>query len=287
MMKFSTLTLASALLMTGTVAAAELTLSQYNAGENAIFPTTSVLVSGEKESILFDAQFSIIDAQALVKQIKQSNKKLTMIYVSSGDPDYYFGLQPLIKAFPDAQVVASQAVVDHINHTKQAKLQYWGPILGDAAPTNLIVPAVLNATTLYLEGEKIEVKEINTHQAHLWIPSSKTVFGGVSITSGMHVWTADTQTKESRTEWTQSLERMKILQPATVIPGHYLGEMPQKMEAVQFTIDYLAKTEQALESATDKKSDHVIKMMTMHYPALKGVADLELSAKVITGEMQW
>lgn len=286
-MKFSTLTLASTLLMTAYASAADLTLTQYNPGEDGIFPTTSVLVSGEKEAILFDAQFSTIDAQALVKKIEKSNKTLTMIYVSNGDPDYYFGLQPLIKAFPNAKVVASEAVVEYIMRTKEAKLKYWGPILGDGAPTSIFVPQVLNDTTIYLEGEKIEVKEINTHQAYLWLPSSKTVFGGVSITSGMHVWTADSQTKSARNKWVQSLERMKTLQPTSVIPGHYLDEIPAKMGPIQFTIDYLTKTELALETANGKGSDYVIKTMKSHYPSLKGVADLELSAKVITGEMEW
>ena len=50
---------------------------------------------------------------------------------------------------------------------------------------------------------------MGTHQAYMWVPESKTVFGGVSVTSGMHVWTADTQTKEARSEWMQSLEHMK------------------------------------------------------------------------------
>ena len=38
-------------------AASALTLDVYNPGEKAIFPVTSVLVSGEKEAILVDAQF--------------------------------------------------------------------------------------------------------------------------------------------------------------------------------------------------------------------------------------
>ena len=37
--------------------AADLTLDVYNPGESAIFPVSSVLVSGEKDAILVDAQF--------------------------------------------------------------------------------------------------------------------------------------------------------------------------------------------------------------------------------------
>ncbi|MCG7499609.1 Vmh family MBL fold metallo-hydrolase [Vibrio sp. Of7-15] len=279
--------LVTALFTAGHVVASDLNITQYNPGSNGIFPTTSVLISGEKEAILFDAQFSTVDGKALVEKIKATGKTLNMIYVSSGDPDYYFGLEPLVNAFPEAKVVASQSIVDHITKTKEGKLAYWGPILKDGAPNSIVVPQVFNDTELYLEGKKIEVKEINSHQAYLWLPSQKTVFGGVSVTSGMHVWTADSQTKQARSEWVQSLERMKALEPQTVIPGHYLGEVPSGAEAVQFTIDYLTNFETALKSSKNVTSGDVIKAMKQRYPKLEGVSDLELSAKVNTGEMEW
>ena len=62
--------------------------------------------------------------------IKKSGKKLTTVYISAGDPDFYFGLEPIKAAFPDVKVLADQHVVDHINQTKDAKLSYWSPILG-------------------------------------------------------------------------------------------------------------------------------------------------------------
>ncbi|MGF1900879.1 Vmh family MBL fold metallo-hydrolase [Aliivibrio sifiae] len=285
MTKLSAITLTSTFLLMSYASAADLRLSPYNPGKEGVFPTTSVLVSGEKEVILFDAQFSTNDGFALVNKIKDQDKKLSMIYISGGDPDYYFGLQPLVKAFPDVKVVASESVVEHIKQTMDMKLAYWGPILGDGAPTEIIVPEVLNDTTLMLDGKKIEVKEINTHQAYLWVPSAKAVFGGVSVSSGMHVWTADSQTKEERHEWSQSLERMMKLDPEVVIPGHYLGDIPKKAEAVSFTLNYLKHFEEALSQSN--KSENVIKTMKKHYPSLAGEEDLSLSAKVSTGEMEW
>lgn len=287
MNKLSKVVLVAALVTTGYVSAAELNITHYNPGKNAIFPVSSVIVSGDEQAILFDAQFSTADGQNLVDQIKASGKTLTMIYISGGDPDYYFGLEPLVAAFPNVEIVASEAVVKHINQTKDAKLEYWGPILEDNAPSTVIVPNVLNDTTLILEGEKIEVKEINTHEAYLWVPSTKTVFGGVSVYAGLHVWTADTQSKDDRNQWVQSLEHMKELEPEVVIPGHYLGEMPTKTDGVQFTIDYIAHIEQALESAENPTSSDIINYMKMHYPHLESEGDLELGAQVLSGEMEW
>jgi hypothetical protein len=42
----------------------------------------------------------------------------------------------------------------------------------------------------------------------------------------MHVWTADTQSAESRQQWRKTLDDMAALHPQQVIPGHYLGTPP-------------------------------------------------------------
>ena len=81
--------------------AAPLQLDVYNPQENAIFPVSSTLVSGPTEAILFDAQFSPKDGAKLVEMIKSRGKTLKAIVITSGDPDFYFGLEPIVKAFPD------------------------------------------------------------------------------------------------------------------------------------------------------------------------------------------
>ncbi|MBY7731327.1 MBL fold metallo-hydrolase [Vibrio splendidus] len=283
-----TISLGSMLVASNVVFAAELNITHYNPGKNAIFPASSVLVSGEKEVVLFDAQFSVADGKKLVDKIKETGKELSMVYISSGDPDFYFGLEPIVEAFPNVEVVASEAIVAHIKRTKDAKLEYWGPILEDNAPSKVIVPTVLNDTRLDIEGETIEVREINTHQAYLWVPSEKTVFGGVSVYSGVHVWMADAASKSIRGQWTQSLERMKALEPEVVIPGHYLGEMPTSTDGVQFTLDYVADIEAALVSTSKSTSVDISDYMKKAYPQFKATeGDLELGAKVLSGEMEW
>ncbi|MXG36256.1 MBL fold metallo-hydrolase, partial [Escherichia coli] len=109
-MKFTHLALLSTL-FTPAVFAAPLTIDTYNPQEKGIFAVSSTLVSGPKEAVLFDAQFSVKDGEALVEKIRKSGKTLNKIVITSGDPDFYFGLQPLVKAFPNAKVVATQHVV--------------------------------------------------------------------------------------------------------------------------------------------------------------------------------
>ena len=264
---------------------APLHLDVYNPGENAIFPVSSTLVSGPKEVVLIDAQFSVKDGQKLVDMIKASGKDLTKIIITSGDPDYYFGLEPLVKAFPSVSVVASPVVVDHIRATKDAKLEYWGPKMEDGAPERIIVPQPTPETRFSVDGTPLELRHSGEYAAYLWIPSEKTILGGTGVASGIHVWTADTQSAEKRDAWRKVLTEMEALKPATVIPGHYLGTRPEGDKAVTFTQDYLVKFENALNS--HKKSADVISEMKSAYPGLADEGSLELSAKVNTGEMKW
>ena len=138
-------------------AASTLTLDVYNPGDKAIFPVTSVLVSGEKDAILVDAQFGKSQAEQVVEKIRASGKQLTTIYISHGDPDYYFGLDTLTAAFPNAKVLASQPTVDHIQKTVDGKLAFWGPKMGTDVPAKTIVPDVLKGDSLMLEGQKLQV----------------------------------------------------------------------------------------------------------------------------------
>ena len=279
-----TLTLATTLLG-GAALASPLTVTVYNPGDKAIFPVSSELVTGDKEAILIDAQFGVNDGKALVDLIKQSGKRLTTVYISGGDPDFYFGLEPIKAAFPDVKILASQHVVDHIKQTKDAKLAYWGPILGKQAPKTLIVPQVMTASHLTLDGEKIEIKEMNTPSAYLWAPSIKTAFGGVPVYSGVHVWMADSQTKAARAQWMQALDGMLALKPERVIPGHFLGTEPKGTQAVTFTRDYVQRFEQEL--ATAKHSDQLIDGLKKAFPSLPVDDGLAIGAKVNMGEMKW
>lgn len=272
-------------LFTPAVFAAPLTIETYNPQEKGIFAVSSTLVYGPKEAVLFDAQFSVKDGEALVEKIRRSGKTLNKIVITSGDPDFYFGLQPLVKAFPNAKVLATRQVVDHIQATKEAKLQFWGPQMKDGAPTALYVPQVLASTTFMVDGETVDIKQPDDYAAWVWIPSAKTILGGTGISWGIHVWTADTQTKARRQQWQQTLDEMAAHQPQRVIPGHYLGTPPAGTEAIAFTKAYLQHFEQALTEHKDSAS--VISLMKKQYPNLAEESSLELSAKVNTGEMKW
>ncbi len=140
--------------------AEKLTLDIYNPGNNSVFPVSSEIISGPNEVVLIDAQFQNNDAQQLVDKIKKLNKKLTTIYISHSDPDYYFGLETITKAFPEAKVIATSETVAAIKATKDGKLAYWGNELKGEAPTHVIVPEIIKGNSFTVDGEKLEIKEL-------------------------------------------------------------------------------------------------------------------------------
>lgn len=269
-------------------APAALALQPFNPGESAIFKVASTLVTGERDAVLIDAQFSTLDAARLVELIRASGKRLTTIYISHGDPDFYFGLETLHVAFPEAKIVASPATIAHILETKDKKLAYWGPILGAGAPKTVVVPEPLQGDRIELEGRSLEVIGLDgptPDRTYVWIPSLRTVVGGIPVMAGEHVWMADTQTPESHAHWLAQLDDIRARKPERVIPGHYAPTAALDLDAVDFTAAYIRAYDE--EAGKAKTSTALIDAMKRRYPDLGALSSLELSAKVSTGEMRW
>lgn len=260
----------------------------FNPGKSGIFAVSSELLTGATDAVLVDAQFSTADAARLVEMVKASGKRLTTIYISHGDPDFYFGLETLHAAFPDARIVATPQTVAHIEASKDDKLKVWGPQLGANAPRELLVPTPLQGDTLELEGQPLKViglEGASPDRTALWVPSIRTVMGGVLVDAGSHVFMADTQTPQSRKDWLAALQQIRELAPSRVIPGHYAEGAPQDMAAVDFTADYIRAFDEEAAKAGDAAG--LIAAMKQRFPGLEGDASLELSAKVAKGEMKW
>jgi glyoxylase-like metal-dependent hydrolase (beta-lactamase superfamily II) len=210
------------------------------------------------------------------------------VYVSHSDPDFYFGLDVIHAAFPDAKIVATPQTIAGIEKKKDAKVAYWGPILKDNAPKSIIVPQPLNGDTITLEGQALKIEGLKgktPERSYVWIPSIKAVAGGVVLFNKLHVWVADTQTPESRQLWLATLKDIEALKPVTVVPGHFAPGAALTPDSIAFTRDYLVKFE--AETAKAANSAALIARMKELYPGAGLNAALETSAKVAKGEMKW
>lgn len=185
-------------------------------------------------------------------------------------------------------MIATAPTIKAINETQAGKLAYWGPVLKENAPQKIIIPEVLKGDSFSLEGETISVKGLDGQspdRTYLYVPKLNAVMGGVLVSENIHVWLADTQTVAERQHWVSALQQIKSLSPKTVIPGHYLPKATYDLQAVDFTMNYLIEAEKNLEKT--KNSDEFIAAMEKNHQNLADKSSLELSAKVLKGEMQW
>ena len=267
--------------------AAPLTVQVYNADANS-FHVNAVLVAGQTDAVLLDTGFTRADALRIAAMVLDSKKVLKTIYISQADPDYYFGIQVLKQVFPEAQVVTTAPTLKKIQATLPTKLQVWGPRMGANAPVQVPLPEVLAGNTLTLEGQTLEIRGLDDslpHRSYVWIPSIKTIAGGVNVYAGLHLWTADAQTAQERADWAKKLGQMAALNPVTVIPGHSQPGQAQDATQLAWSQAYLARYEQELPKAAN--SAELIAAMKQAYPnAGLGVA-LDIGAKVNKGEMKW
>lgn len=263
------------------------TLKVYNASENS-FGVASVIITGKTEAVLIDAQFTLADAEKVAPEIKKDGKKLTAIYVSHGDPDFYFGLEIFKKYFPEVTAYASPATIEHIKKTAQKKLEVWGERLGKNITSNVVLPQNLKEDFIELEGEKLEIIGLEEFpfRTFVWIPSVKAAVGGINVFgTSFHLWMADAQTAEARKEWTSVLNKIDNLDPEIVIPAHAKSETPFDISAVKHTRNYIQFYEETLK--TSKTSESLTDALKKEYPDLTFETALQIGAKVNTGEMKW
>ncbi len=269
------------------VIAAELKYQVYRAPASG-FNLASVLLTGEKEAMLIDAQFNKEDAYKVVSLILASGKKLTTIYISHGDPDYYFGLGVIKGVFPKAKVYATAPTIKHIYETYMKKLKDWTPQQGANAPDFLILPRQLKADTLTLEGQEIKVMGLDSdlpERSYVYVPSLQAVFGGNVVTYNRHFFIADAPSREYRLGLIKTLEGMKRLNPKTVVAAHAGPGAKEDASAIDFTIKYLKDYNEADLRSKDAKE--LISIMDKAYPNIPSPFILNLGAKVTKGEASW
>ena len=261
----------------------------FPAGEHGFY-RAPVLITGSTEAMLIDGGFAFSDGRTVVDAIKATGKRLTLIYISQSDPDYYFSLGPIKAAFPDARVIAASATVAAIRSSVGKKLAIWGPQLKENGPQTLadvVIPETFDAKTLTVDGETIEIVDAEglPNRRYLWVPSLRAVFGGVLIFSGVHVWTADTNGADQRAAWRANLDALAARKPAVVIAGHMALNAATDASAINHTKEWLLAFEEQLSKAVDSAALNAA--MKALFPSLGMAVALDIGAKVATGEMKW
>ena len=254
------------------------------------FSVASVIVMGQTDAALIDAQWSLSNGHRVVAEILESGKHLKTVYISHAHPDHYFGLGPIVEAFPEAKVIALPEVADTINKQMFGKIDHWKSIIG---PTNVPTKAVhiepLPNNYFELEGQRIEIiPEIMGDMKYntvVWIPSIKTLYGSDVLFNQAHPFTCEI-TAEERKQWLKDIERLEKLGAEVVIPGHQKPGMPFDSSSFKFMKDYLVATEEELAKTTDTAS--FFYAMALRFPDANLLfLSNEMNAAVFKGGRDW
>lgn len=206
------------------------------------YDVNSTMISGEKDMLVIDPQFSLSEAHKLAAEILESKKNLAIIYVTHPHPDHLFGLAVLHQAFPSAKIVALPATVAGAKTGWPARQKFWFPTYGNNIPgPDPVLPEELSSPVLTLEGEQFPitggVQGDGPGNSFVYIPSLKAVVAGDTVFDRVYFGVPRDKARE---DWTKTLDQIAALKPAILIPGHEGPGAKHDLSAIAFMKKYIA-----------------------------------------------
>jgi glyoxylase-like metal-dependent hydrolase (beta-lactamase superfamily II) len=245
------------------------------------FWVNSIVIEGSHEVMLVDAQLTKTNAEKVLQQIKATKKPLSIIYITHEHADHFLALEVFKDAYPAVRILANSTVVDRINKVYQEKIDKWKDMLGSDAASHTVAITKFDDGFIEFNDSKIEIlKDVQGDtdaNTMLWLPGQKTLIAGDVLFNDMHVYTAETDIT-ARKRWLDSLQRIRALKPAAVIPGHgKVGAPVDATSAVNFTENYLLIFEEELNKA--RTPDDLVKAMKEQFPSADLLLAIERGAK--------
>ena len=238
-----TRTLIAALALAGAISAQTKLQLKVHSGKGVNgYDVNSTMISGEKDMLVIDPQFSLSEAHKLAAEILESKKNLATIYVTHPHPDHLFGLAVLHQAFPSAKIVALPATVAGAKTGWPARQKFWFPTYGNNIPgPDPVLPEELASPVLTLEGEQFQitggVQGDGPGNSFVYIPSLKAVVGGDTVFDRVYFGVPRDKARE---DWMKTLGQIEALKPTILIPGHEGPGAKHDLSAIAFMKKYIA-----------------------------------------------
>jgi glyoxylase-like metal-dependent hydrolase (beta-lactamase superfamily II) len=183
------------------------------------------LIAGERDAILVDAFLTKSEGDELAEWVKKSGRSPSVIFITHGHADHFFGAGPTLTAFPNAQLLtlSPQAVDDARSQTEPQGLGVWNAWFEGQLDESPAVPAALSSGDLEIEGRAVHVSIAGPADGVLasivHVPDIATVCSGDVVYNNIHMWLWNS-TQNSRAAWLASMDVVASLKPDTIIAGH-------------------------------------------------------------------
>lgn len=218
------------------------------------YDVNSTMISGEKDMLVIDPQFTLSEAHRLAAEILESKKNLTTIYITHPHPDHLFGLAVLKQAFPAAKIVALPATVSAAKTGWPARQKFWFPTYGNNIPgPDPVLPEELSTPMLTLEGEQFPVTgpvqgADGPGNSFVYIPSLKAVVTGDIVFERVYFGVPRGKARE---DWMKTIDQITALNPTIIIPGHQGPGARNDMSAIEFMKKYIADWDKDVAASKD------------------------------------
>ena len=218
------------------------------------YDVNSTMISGEKDMLVIDPQFSLSEAHRLAAEILESKKNLVTIYVTHPHPDHLFGLAVLHQAFPSARIVALPATVNAAKTGWPARQKFWFPTYGNNIPgPEPVLPEELATPVLTLEGENFPITggvqgADGPGNSFVYIPSLKAVVTGDIMFDHVYFGVPRDQAREN---WLKTTEQIVALNPAIIVPGHEGPGATRDLATLAYMKKYIADWDANVAASRD------------------------------------
>ena len=249
------------------------------------FNVTAVILQKEADVYLINAGFTKAAANELVDFINTEKLNLKGAFVIHGDPDYYFGMEQILRSIPKLEILSTEETQQHIAESVIGKLAVWSSVLQEQAPVNVILPKAVTGDKLNNLGTEFEFVGDDKNRINLFEKNDKLLIGGIDIFNELHIFLADTGSKEKLQAWIDRLTSLEALNPEIVIPSHADLNASFDKKALSATKEYLQKAIEFTKASS--RSEELAASLKTAYPDYINTRVIDLGAKVLLGEIQW
>lgn len=248
------------------------------------FYVTMEVLEKDGHAVLVNTGFTRSAARKISHWIKEKGLILDKVFIMHFDPDYYFGLETVIREFPEVIAYAPKVTVDNIYSSVPGKLAVWKNVLKEDAPVNPVIPKALENRAVNLVGVPF-VFNGETGRINLWDEKNRVLLGGIDTFNEIHVFLADTGSREKLEAWIKRLNTLEALNPDILIPSHGVETGAFDKNALVHTREYLKSAMDGISRA--ENSRELTDFLLAAYPDRENKGVVELGAKVLMGELQW